>query len=91
MGLGNVTDTSSEETSGNKSTYITFKNPRQAEINDQSEHRHQQEYYDAAKEMRQMIGQNINVVVGEFLAAAVAAENGNPEPLSDLFSDLTEE
>lgn len=92
MGLG--TFTAEEEDSGsgsNKSTYITFKNPRTADISEGSEHRHEQEYYDAAQELRNKLGQDINVPVGEFMAAAVEADEGNPERLQELFDQLVED
>lgn len=91
MGLGNFASNDSDESGGqNKSTYITFKNPRTADVSEDSAHRHEQEYYDAAKRMRDMLGQDINVPVGEFLAAAVENEEGNPERLQELFNELTE-
>lgn len=91
MGLGDFSPEGEDDSSGtNKSTYITFKNPRTADISEGSEHRHKQDYYDAAQKMRSMLGQDINVPVGEFLKAAVEAEDGNTEPLENLFERLTE-
>ena len=92
MGLGNLAGQEEQESSGgNKSTYITFQNPRTADVPDSSTHRHKQEYYDAAKQMRNMLGQDINVPVGEFLAAAVEAEEGDTERLQDLFNEIADE
>lgn len=91
MGLSSLTPESEEQSSGaGKTTYVTFKNPRTADISEGSEHRHKQEYYDSVQELRNMLGQDINVPIGEFAAAAVAAENGDPEPLEDLFERLAE-
>lgn len=94
MGLGDLTPDSGESSSGGKSTHIKFWNPRNAgdEISDGTEHRHQQQYYDAAQRLREMLGQNINVPVGEFLVAVVEAEqNENFEPLRELFNTITED
>lgn len=91
MGLGDLTPESSESSSGGKSTHIKFWNPRNAadEISEGTEHRHQQEFYDSAQELRSMLGQNINVPVGKFLNAVVEAEKrGNNEPLEELFETL---
>lgn len=76
MGLGDLTPDNAESTSGGKSTHIKFWNPRNAgdEISDGTEHRHKQQYYDSAQELRNMISQDINVPVGEFLHALVEAE-----------------
>lgn len=90
MGLGEFTSEDDDSSSGNQSTYITFKNPRQTDISEGSEHRHKQDYYDAAQDMRNALGQDINVPVGEFLVAATEAEEGNTEPLNDLFEQLAE-
>lgn len=90
MGLGNLTPDSDEESSSSgKSTYITFQNPRSADVSEGSAHRHKQEYYDAAKSLRNKMGQDINVVVGEFMAAADEADEGDPERLRELFNTLT--
>jgi hypothetical protein len=92
MGLGDLTPDSGESSSGGKSTHIKFWNPRNAgdEISEGTEHRHKQEYYDAAQRLREMLGQNINVPVGEFLVAVVEAEqNENFEPLRELFNTIT--
>lgn len=94
MGLGDLTPDSGESSSGGKSTHIKFWNPRNAEeeISDGTDHRHEQRYYDAAQRLREMLGQNINVPVGEFLVAVVEAEqNENYEPLRDLFNTITED
>lgn len=91
MGLGDLTPESGESSSGGKSTHIKFWNPRNAadEISEGTDHRHQQEFYDAAQELRNMLGQNINVPVGKFLYAVVQAEkHGNNEPLEELFETL---
>lgn len=91
MGLGDLTPDSSESSSGGKSTHIKFWNPRNAadEISDGTEQRHQQEFYDAAQALRQMLGQNINIPVGKFLVAVVEAEQqDNYEPLRELFDAL---
>lgn len=91
MGLGDLTPESDESSSGGKSTHIKFWNPRNAadEIPEGTEHRHEQEFYDAAQELRNMLGQNINVPVGKFLVAVVEAEKReNYEPLRDLFNTL---
>lgn len=91
MGLGSFTSEQEEGSAANQSTYITFKNPDQVEISEGSEHRHQQDYYDAAKTMRNRLGQDINVPVGEFLVAAVEADEGNTERLNELFEQLASE
>ena len=94
MGLGDLTPESGESSSGGKSTHIKFWNPRNAadEVAEGTEHRHAQEYYDAAQELRGMLGQNINVPVGKFLVAVVEAEKRqNYDPLRELFNTLTEE
>lgn len=93
-GLSDLTPESEESSSGGKSTHIKFWNPRNAadEISEGTEHRHEQEYYDAAQDLRNMLGQNINVPVGEFLVAARDAEkHGDTERLKELFNTLTPE
>lgn len=92
MGLGNFTDSDDEESSSaNKSTYITFQNPTQADVSEDSAHRHKQEYYDAAKALRSRLGQDINVLVGEFLKAAHAADEGDSSELEALFNRIAGE
>lgn len=92
MGLGNFSpDDDEEATSSNQSTYVTFKNKRATDVSEGSAHRHKQEYYDAIKEMRDALGQDINVPIGEFAVAAVEADEGNTEPLEELFDDLASE
>lgn len=93
MGLGDITPDSDESSSGGKSTHIKFWNPRNAadEISEGTEHRHQQEFYDSAQDLRNMVGQNINVPVGKFLHALKEAEkNNNTEPLEQLFEQIAE-
>lgn len=87
MGLGNFSS-EEEESSANQSTYVTFKNPTTADISEGSEHRHKQDYYDAIKQLRNKLGQDINVPIGEFAVAAVEADGGNTEPLNELFEQL---
>lgn len=92
MGLGELAPSDDGDSGGNQSTYVTFKNPAHpdVDIDEDDEIRHKQEYYDAVQQLRDMMGQNINVAFGEFAAAAVEAEkNGNPEPLEELFNTLT--
>ena len=92
MGLGNFAQTDDEESSGaNKSTYITFKNPTTADVNEKAQHRHKQDYYDAAKQLRDLLGQDINVLVGDFLVAASQADDGDTEALSQLFEQIAGE
>lgn len=91
MPLGDLTPDSEESSSGGKSTHIKFWNPRNAsdEVSEGTEHRHEQEFYDAAQELRNMLGQNINVPVGKFLVAVAEAEKReNYGPLFDLFVTL---
>lgn len=93
-GLADLTPDSDESSSGGKSTHIKFWNPRNAadEISEGTDHRHKQEYYDAAQDLRSMLGQNINVPVGEFLVAARDAEkHGDTENLEELFETLASE
>lgn len=90
-GLSDLTPDSSESSSGGKSTHIKFWNPRNAadEISEGTEDRHKQEYYDSAQELRNMISQNINIPVGEFLHALVEAEKrDNYEPGQELANKL---
>lgn len=93
MGLGDLSPETEEETSGgNQSTYVTFKNPDHpdVDVDDNNAHRHKPEYYRAAQRLRDIMGQNINVAVGEFMAAAVEAhDNDNAEPLQNLFEEIT--
>ena len=89
MGLGDFAPDGEEETSGaGKSTYVTFKNPRTADISEGTEHRHKTQYYDSVQELRNMLGQDINVPIGEFAYAAVQAEKGDTEALEELFDKL---
>jgi hypothetical protein len=88
MGLGDFSESGDEESSSNQSTYVTFKNPRTADISDSSAHRHKQPYYDAVKSLRDKLGQDINVVMGEFAVAADEADEGNTEKLEELFDRL---
>lgn len=101
MGLDSLTGGGQEQVSRGKSTHIKFWNPRVAQsieddpedpdIAEGNEHLHKQEYYDAAKELRDMYGPNINVAVGEFLAAAVEAEKGNTGALQELFETIADD
>ena len=90
MGLGEFSDQEEESSGSNKSTYVTFKNPRNADISEGSEHRHKEEYYDAIQSLRNKLGQDINVVIGEFAAAADAADEGDASELEALFNRLAE-
>lgn len=90
-GLSDLTPDDSSSGSGGKSTHIKFWNPRNAsdDINDSNEHRHKQRYYDSAQSLRNMISQNINVPVGEFLHALNQAEkHDNYEPGQELANTL---
>lgn len=84
-----ASDDDGESSGANKSTYVTFKNPTTADVPDNAAHRHKQEYYDATKSIRDRLGQDINVMFGDFANAAVKAEEGDPEPLKELFDKLT--
>jgi len=90
MGLGEFSDQEEESSGSNKSTYVTFKNPRNADISEGSEHRHKEEYYDAIQSLRNKLGQDINVVIGEFAAAADSADEGDASELEALFNRLAE-
>jgi len=93
MGIQGFSSGEEEEKSESQSTYVTFKNPGHpdVDISDNSEHRHQQEYYDAVQWFRDKLGQDINVPFGEFAVAAQEAElNNDPEPLKELFDEITE-
>lgn len=90
-GLKELTPDTSDSGGGGKSTHIKFWNKRNAadEISEDNSHRHKQQYYDAAQDLRNMIGQNINVPVGEFLHALVEAEKrSNYEPGQELANTL---
>lgn len=90
-GLDELTPDSEESSAGGKSTHIKFWNPRNAadEIPEGSEHRHEQEFYDAAQRLRDMVGQNINVPIGKFMHALVEAEaNDNYEAGQELANQL---
>jgi hypothetical protein len=90
MGFENfVSEGEEESSSANKSTYITWKNPTTADVSDGSDHRHKQEYYDSVKSIRDRLGQDINVLFGEFAAAAEEADEGETDRLESLFEDLT--
>jgi hypothetical protein len=86
-GLDDLTPDSEDGNSRGKSTHIKFWNPAVAadDIPEDGEERHRQEFYDAAKELRNMYSQNINVPVGMFMVAARDAEKeGDYEALFDL-------
>lgn len=89
MGLGDFSESGEDGGGSGKSTYVTFKNPRTADISESSEHRHKQQYYDAVKSLRDKLGQDINVVMGEFAVAADNADEGDTEKLSELFERLS--
>lgn len=90
MGFENfVSEEDGESSSANKSTYVTWKNPTTADVSEGSEHRHKQEYYDAVKSIRDRLGQDINVLFGEFAVAADEADDGNTDRLEELFENLT--
>lgn len=92
MGLGSFSNQEEESSSSNQSTYVTFKNPRTADVSEDSAHRHKQEYYDAIQDLRDMLGQDMNVPIGEFAAAAVEAEqDGDTERLEELFDQIANE
>lgn len=91
MGLDSLTPDSGESSSGGKSTHIKYWNPRTAadEISDGTEDRYKQEYYDGVQELRSMLGQNLNIPVGEFVVALVEAEKrNNYDDLMSLFVTL---
>lgn len=93
MGFDSFKDeTEEEESDESQSTYVSFKNPGHPEvdISEDKQHRNQQDYFDAVQEMRDELGQDINVVFGEFAAGAVEADEGEPERLQELFNNLTE-
>lgn len=91
MGLGNLTPEGDDDSGqGGSQTYITFKNPRVEDISESSEHRHDQQYYDAVQKMRNRLGQDLNVVFGEFAAAAVEADDGDSDRLESLFEQLAD-
>lgn len=82
MGLGSLTpEGEDKDDSQGQSTYITFKNPGhpEVELSEGSAHRHEQAYYNAVQQLRDDLGQDINVPIGMFAAAAVEAENGDTE------------
>lgn len=91
MGLGDLTPSDTEESSsGGQSTYVTFKNPRSVDVDEGQAHRHQQEYYDAIQSLRNMLGQDLNVPIGEFAAAVVEVEqDGDSSRLEELFNTIT--
>lgn len=92
MGFENFVSEEEGESSGaNKSTYITWKNPATAgdDISEKAQHRHKQDYYDSIKNIRNRLGQDINVLFGEFAVAADEADDGDTERLEKLFEDLT--
>lgn len=91
MGLDSFTSDDEESSSTGQSTYVTFNNPRATDISEGSEHRHKQKYYDAVQALRNKLGQDINVLAGELFHAANEADEGNTEPLNELFSELAEE
>lgn len=81
-----------ESTGGNQSTYVTFQNPdhEKVDLDEGNAHRHKPEYYRAVQRLRDIMGRNINVAFGEFAVAAVAAhDDDNPEPLQELFEEIT--
>jgi len=91
MGLENLTPDSGDSSSGGKSTHIKYWNPRTAadEISEGTEDRYKQEYYDAVQDLRNMLGQNLNIPIGEFAAALVQAEkHDNYDDLMELFVTL---
>ena len=91
MGLGDLTPDSGESSSSGQSTHIKYWNPRAAsdKISDGTEERYKQEYYDAVQELRQMVGQNLNIPIGKFAHALVEAEKRDDYgPLFDLFVTL---
>jgi len=93
MGLGELSPEGTEESSGgNQSTYVTFKNASHpdVDVDEDNAHRHEQEYYDAIQQLRDIMGRDINVAIGEFAAAAVEAEKeGDSDRLEELFNTLT--
>jgi hypothetical protein len=92
MGLGDLSpETEESDDGGSQSTYVTFKNPDhpEVEIDESDAHRHQPEYYKSIQRLRDIMGRNINVAIGEFAAAAVAAhDEGDDEPLQQLFEEV---
>lgn len=95
MGLDSLAGQQSESVSRGKSTHIKFWNPRVAQEGDDipegNEHFHKQDYYDAAKQLRDMYGPAMNIPIGEFMVAAVAAENGDSDPLEELFGTIVDD
>lgn len=92
MGLGDLSPEDTGSTGGNQSTYVTFKNPShdEVELDDNNAHRHEQDYFDAIQQLRDIMGRDINVAIGRFAAAAVAAEkDGENDKLEQLFSEIS--
>lgn len=92
MGLGDLSPEGTESSGGSQQTYVTFKNPSndEVELDDNNAHRHEQEYFDAIQQLRDIMGRDINVAIGRFAHAAVQAEKNNDnQPLEELFEDIS--
>jgi len=93
MGLADLSPEDEEQDDGgSQSTYVTFKNPDhpKVEIDEDQAHRHQPEFYKSIQRLRDIMGRNINVAVGRFAYGAVEAhDENNPEPLQELFEEIS--
>lgn len=80
-----------EESNESQSSYVTFKNPRHPEVDVAEDNvADKQEYYDALQDIRDELDTDgLKVMVGEFMAGAVEAEEGDPERLQQLFENLS--
>lgn len=77
---------------GPQSSYVSFKNPGHSEVDvDPEETANRQEYFDALHEIRDELGSDgLKMLVGEFMAGAVEADEGDAERLEQLFQNLTQ-
>lgn len=93
MGLGDLSPESGESSDGgSQSTYVTFKNPDHpdVELDEDTAHRHEPEFYKSVQRLRDIMGRDINVFFGKAAHAAVEAhDNENTEPLEQLFEDIS--
>lgn len=81
-----------EGSSQSQSTYVSFKNQDhpKVEVDEDKQHLHSQEYFEAVNTIRDEVGSDINVIFGEFAAGAVEAAEGDSGRLEELFNELSE-
>lgn len=90
MGLNDIESSSGGSSSASKSTMVQFKNPDHDEVEAQEGYQ-SADWYAAVRWLRKSTEGEPQVVLGNFAHAAQEADDGNTEPLRELFSEIAGE